>query len=77
MFLLKRLKELRIQGGYTQKSISELLKCNIRQYQKIEYGELGVPLPKLIILADCFGVSLDYLVGRSSNPAILDRTVSD
>ena len=46
--------------------------CNIplRTYQRYEKGERDIPSLTLIALADFFGVSLDYLVGRTDNPEV-------
>ena len=38
-----------------------------RHYQKIEYGQVNVPAT-LCALADYFGVSTDYLLGRRDGP---------
>ncbi len=46
----------------------ELLGCTDRHYQKIEYGYVNVPSLTLIKLADFFGVTTDYLLGRSELP---------
>ena len=37
-------------------------------YQRYEYGPREPAYQKLIALADFFGVSIDYLVGRSDDP---------
>ena len=39
-------------------------------YYRYEKGERDPAAPLLIALADYFDVSLDYLVGRSDNPAV-------
>ena len=39
-----------------------------RHYQKIEYGQVNVPATTLCALADYFGVSTDYLLGRRDGP---------
>lgn len=64
----ERLKELRKSRKITQVDMSKLLECTDRHYQRIEYGQIDLPMSKLIFLADYFNVSLDYLVGRSNNP---------
>lgn len=61
----KRLKELRLSAKQTQRDMGELLGCTISNYQKMEYGEINIPITSLIILADYFGVTTDYLLGRS------------
>jgi transcriptional regulator with XRE-family HTH domain len=64
----KRLKLLRKQKKMKQTDMATFLKCHVRHYQRIEHGEVNVPCLDLIVLADYFDVSLDYLVGRSENP---------
>lgn len=60
----QRLKPLRNSKGLTQKEMAALLGCTDRHYQKIEYGEVNLPSTTLIFLADYFGVTTDYLLGR-------------
>ena len=43
-----------------------------RHYQKIEYGQVNVPATTLCALADYFGVSTDYLLGKSPTPQLTD-----
>ena len=61
----KRLKALREEKGLKQAEMAEFLNCIGRHYQKIERGEINVPSLTLIKLADYFGVSTDYLLGRT------------
>lgn len=60
-----KLKELRLEQGLRQEDLAELMKVNIRQYQRYERGEGEPALEGWIFLADYYHVSLDYLVGRS------------
>ena len=62
-----RLKELRKEKGVKQAEIAETLGCTPNHYQKIEYGQINVPSTNLMILADYFGVTTDYLLGRSED----------
>ena len=39
--------------------------CTVSNYQKIEYGQINSPISSLMTLADYFGVTTDYLLGRS------------
>jgi transcriptional regulator with XRE-family HTH domain len=64
----KRLKELRKANRKLQKDIAALLSVTERHYRLCEAGKVDIPTSKLIALADYFGVSLDYLVGRSDDP---------
>ena len=60
----ERLKPLRKSKKMTQRAMSELLDCTELHYQKIEYGQINVPATTVIFLADYFGVTADYLLGR-------------
>lgn len=60
-----RLKSLRKGANKRQTDIAELLGCSASHYQKIEYGEINIPAISLMTLADYFGVTTDYLLGRS------------
>ncbi|MDE7009779.1 MAG: helix-turn-helix domain-containing protein [Oscillospiraceae bacterium] len=66
----KRIKELRHGQGMTQAALGEIIgvkRDSIYTYEKgLNYPEVR----NLITLADYFGVSLDYLVGRTDNPEI-------
>jgi len=59
----QRLQALRLERGGTQKSMAELLGCTASNYQKIEYGQVNVSATNLVILAQFFHVSTDYLLG--------------
>ena len=64
-----RLKELREEKGLKQADMAALMNVVERQYQRYERGEGEPKLEGWIFLADFFNVSLDYLVGRSDDPA--------
>lgn len=61
----ERVKPLRKAKKVTQKQMAELLNCTEQHYQKIEYGNVNVPATTVIFLADYFGVTADYLLGRT------------
>lgn len=60
----KRLKAQRELKGLKQREMAEIMGLQLRQYQRYEYGEIGVPLEVLNFFADFFGVTTDYLLGR-------------
>jgi transcriptional regulator with XRE-family HTH domain len=64
-----RLRELRKAKGITQVEIAGSLNIKERQYQNLEAGNSKPSFDSLIALADYFDVSLDYLTGRSDDPA--------
>ena len=61
----ERLKELRNERGLKQREMAEICGLKMRGYQQYEYDETYPTVPGLIFLADYFGVSIDYLVGRT------------
>lgn len=62
----QRLKVLRQNRKVLQKDIADVLNISTRQYSSYESEKqnVDVPLSKLLLLADYFNVSLDYLTGR-------------
>lgn len=60
-----RIRDLREDHDYTQKYIAACLHCDQSLYSKYERGERPLPLEAAVKLADLYGVSLDYLCGRS------------
>ena len=62
-----RLKALRKEKHAKQAEMAELLGISSSHYQKIEYGQINIPAISLMILADYFGVTTDYLLGRSED----------
>ena len=65
----QHLKELRKAKGVTQKQLAIDIGASERGIQQYELGERKPTYDMLIALADYVNVSLDYLVGRSDDPA--------
>ena len=66
----ERIKELRLESGMTQTDVGNII--GVKRHSVYTY-EKGLNYPEvrcLIMLADYFKVSLDYLVGRSDKPEI-------
>lgn len=63
-----RIRDLREDNDLTQKEIAKILLCDQSLYSKYERGEREIPLNLLIILADYYKTSLDYLTYRTDNP---------
>ena len=58
----KNLKYLREKKGFKQKEIGDLIKTKYSVMSKYESGQVDIPLPKIMQLADFFGVTLDQFV---------------
>ena len=61
-----RIRDLREDNDLTQKQVAEHLMCDQSLYSKYERGERPLPLEYAEKLADYYGVSIDYLLGRTS-----------
>ena len=66
---LKRLRDLREDGDYKQKEIAALLGIDQRVYSNYELGKRDIPARFVCMLADHYGVSTDYIFGRTDDPA--------
>lgn len=58
-----------LRKKYDKLQIELAMYLNVRQttYSKYELGKIQLPVDILLKLADFYDVSLDYLVGRSTN----------
>ncbi|MBQ9070363.1 MAG: helix-turn-helix transcriptional regulator [Clostridia bacterium] len=64
MFIYRRIRDLREDNDKTQREIAAMLNMQLTVYQRYERGEREIPLWAAIKLAEFYGVTLDYLVGR-------------
>ena len=64
----ERMKMLRKERKVPQKELAELMGVKIRGYQYYERGQTEPTIAALIALADFYGVTIDYLVGRTDTP---------
>lgn len=62
----QRLRDLREDHDLTQSKIAELLHIVQSRYSKYERGVAKIPLDCLVRLAEYYGVSTDYLLGRTN-----------
>ena len=61
-----RLRDLREDRDLKQRDVAGLLKIHQTTYSDYELGRLNIPIPVMHILADFYGVSVDYLLGRTN-----------
>lgn len=64
----ERLVKLRDSRNLSQKEVAKEFGVVVRAYQRYEYGEREPQLSVLIRMADFYGVSIDYLAGRTDTP---------
>ena len=60
-----RIRDLREDSDLKQRQLAEYLVCDQSLYSKYERGERMLPLDLAVKLADFYGVSVDYLLGRT------------
>ncbi len=70
MAFYKRIRDLREDNDKTQQEIANFLGMKQPQYYRYETGSRDVPSDILIKLADYYGVSVDYILGRTNNPKL-------
>lgn len=61
-----RVRDLREDSDKTQKELAQHLQIHQTTYSDYELGQLNIPVPVLHKLADLYGVSIDYLLGRTN-----------
>lgn len=64
-YTMNRLKELRKSKGITQTEISRMLGISQNNYSYWENGKVKIDNESLQKLADFFGITVDYLLGRN------------
>ena len=73
----ERIRQLRIQSGYTQEQLAGKLNIDQSYYGRIETGKRGCPVEIFVQLSDLFGVTLDFLILGSSDEARVIQMKSD
>lgn len=68
MDYIKRIRDLREDNDKTQTEIAEHLGISQTMYARYERGANELPIRHLIKLADFYGVSTDYILGRTDIP---------
>lgn len=63
-----RLKELRARRKLRQQDVADAINCSQAVYSRYENGEREPSKDTLNRLADFYGVSVDYIIGRDPVP---------
>ncbi len=66
--MYQRIRNLREDKDLKQREIAEYLRCSQQVYSNYELGQRDIPTDVLIRLAKLYNVSVDYLLGLTSNP---------
>ncbi len=68
----KRLRDLREDRDLLQKDIAEMLGISQTVYSRYERGYQTIPVIHLLVLADFYRTSTDYILGRTNDPTPYD-----
>ena len=66
----ERIKELRESRNLTQEALGTVIGVKRYSIYSYEKGRAYPEMKGLIALADFFDVTMDYLAGRTDNPAV-------
>ena len=64
--MYERIRDLREDNDLKQEDLAKLLHCTQACYSNYENGKRDIPTEVLNTLADYYGVSIDYLLGRTN-----------
>ena len=73
----KRLKELRLENGETQKDLANAIEVGRTTISEYESGKIVPKQEGLLKIANHFNVSVDYLTGVSNERATRKQNISD
>ena len=68
-----KLRELRLENGYTQSFVAEYLNVQQNTYSQYETGTIALTAEILIRLADFYHCSVDYLLDRTNDPTPYEK----
>lgn len=63
--IYKRIKDLREDADLTQNDVGKAINISQRAYSYYENGQRLIPPTVLCSLAELYGVSVDYILGRT------------
>lgn len=67
----QRLRDLREDMDLNQTQIAEILHTSQTVYSRYERGFQTITVEHLLILADFYNVSIDYILGRTNNKKLI------
>ena len=64
----RRLREIREDRDLTQAQVTKVLHKSQQGYSHIENGRAELKIDDLILLCNYYGLSADYIIGRTDEP---------
>lgn len=65
--IANRVRQCRLDARLTQEEVGEKIDANALTYKGYENCRSDIPTVYLVRIADFYGISVDYLVGRTDN----------
>ena len=62
----ERIRKIREDHSLTQQQVADLLHIGQRTYSDYESGKTRIPIDSIMILAQYYNVSMDYITGASN-----------
>ncbi len=66
--MYRRIRDLREDHDLKQRELAKILNCSQQVYSNYELGDRDIPTEILIKLSEFYQVSVDYILGLTSNP---------
>ena len=63
--MVKNLRQLRMSKGVSQQTLADFLNVSQQSINKYERHKIEPDIATLVLLADYFGTTVDYLVGHT------------
>ncbi len=64
--IFQNIRNLREDNDKKQQELADYLNIKQTTYSKYELGKINIPIEVFIKLADYYGVTIDYIVGRTT-----------
>ena len=71
-----RIREIREDRDFSQAHIARVIRTTQQQYSKIEMGKADINGEKLMLLAEYYNLSVDYILGLTDKPIPLHERKS-
>ena len=68
-----RIRSLRESKNMYQKDIAALLRVGQKTYSDYELGKTRIPVDSIILLAEFYNVSMDYICGVSEEKGVFPK----
>lgn len=74
---MTHIKDLRTAHGFTQQHMANILGITRGAYANIENEKREPDISTMILLADYFDVTVDYLIGHEKEPTVKDDGLTE